>query len=160
MRERADVGSYDDVLAAATRTTSLTDLGGDEHREGFEILLEDLNSPAAGLTGVGNYFQRSQVKSALVARLLTQLRFAEHPQHVDVPVERPIFVLGLPRTGTTALHRLLAWLSPAYPVGGFSYSHGLEAAVEEGSVRDRAGRSIGHMGRTTAGEWSEGESSG
>ena len=38
-----------------------------------------------------------------------------------------------------ALHRLLAWLSPAYPVGGFSYSHGLEAAVEDGSVRDRAG---------------------
>lgn len=38
-----------------------------------------------------------------------------------------------------ALHRLLAWLSPAYPVGAFSYSHGLEAAVEEGSVRDRAG---------------------
>ena len=37
-----------------------------------------------------------------------------------------------------ALHRLLTWLSPAYPVGGFSYSHGLEAAVEEGSVRDRA----------------------
>jgi urease accessory protein len=38
-----------------------------------------------------------------------------------------------------ALHRLLAWLSPAYPVGGFSYSHGLEAAVEEDSVRDRGG---------------------
>ncbi|CAA9281489.1 MAG: Urease accessory protein UreF [uncultured Acetobacteraceae bacterium] len=38
-----------------------------------------------------------------------------------------------------ALYRLLAWLSPAYPVGGFSYSHGLEAAVEAGSVRDRAG---------------------
>jgi len=38
-----------------------------------------------------------------------------------------------------AFHRLLAWLSPAYPVGGFSYSHGLEAAVEGGSVRDRAG---------------------
>jgi urease accessory protein len=38
-----------------------------------------------------------------------------------------------------ALYRLLAWLSPAYPVGGFSYSHGLEAAVEDGSVRNRAG---------------------
>jgi urease accessory protein len=37
-----------------------------------------------------------------------------------------------------ALYRLLAWLSPAYPVGGFAYSHGLEAAVEEGSVRGRA----------------------
>ena len=35
-----------------------------------------------------------------------------------------------------ALLRLLAWLSPAFPVGGFSYSHGLELAVEEGLVRD------------------------
>lgn len=37
-----------------------------------------------------------------------------------------------------ALYRLLAWLSPAYPVGAYTYSHGLEAAVEEGSVRTRA----------------------
>jgi urease accessory protein len=36
------------------------------------------------------------------------------------------------------LYRLLAWLSPAYPVGAFSYSHGVETAVEEGLVRDRA----------------------
>ncbi len=32
------------------------------------------------------------------------------------------------------LYRLMAWLSPAYPVGGYSYSHGLELAVEEGLV--------------------------
>ena len=36
-----------------------------------------------------------------------------------------------------ALYRLLAWLSPAYPVGAYTYSHGLEAAVEEGSVTTR-----------------------
>jgi urease accessory protein len=36
------------------------------------------------------------------------------------------------------LYRLLAWLSPAYPVGAFSYSHGVETAVEEGLVGDRA----------------------
>ena len=36
------------------------------------------------------------------------------------------------------LYRLMAWLSPAYPVGAYSYSHGLELAVEEGLVRDRA----------------------
>lgn len=35
------------------------------------------------------------------------------------------------------LLRLLAWLSPAFPVGGFSYSHGLERAVHDGFVRDR-----------------------
>jgi urease accessory protein len=34
--------------------------------------------------------------------------------------------------------RLLTWLSPAFPVGGFSYSHGLEYAVEAGLVNDRA----------------------
>src|SRR5271168_1025174 len=37
------------------------------------------------------------------------------------------------------LPALLTWLSPSYPVGGFSYSHGLEWAVEAGQVRDRAG---------------------
>lgn len=41
--------------------------------------------------------------------------------------------------GPEALYRLLAWLSPAYPIGAYSYSHGLEMAVEEGLVRDRAG---------------------
>jgi len=34
--------------------------------------------------------------------------------------------------------RLMAWLSPAYPVGGFAYSHGLEWAVETGAVADEA----------------------
>ncbi|HEY4170972.1 MAG TPA: urease accessory UreF family protein [Reyranella sp.] len=37
-----------------------------------------------------------------------------------------------------ALYRLLAWLSPAYPIGGFSYSHGIETAIEEGLVIARA----------------------
>jgi urease accessory protein len=37
-----------------------------------------------------------------------------------------------------ALYRLLAWLSPGFPVGAYSYSHGLEAAVAEGRVADGA----------------------
>jgi urease accessory protein len=44
-----------------------------------------------------------------------------------------------------ALYCLMAWLSPAYPIGGFSYSHGLEQAIEAGIVRDRA----------SLGEWVE-----
>ena len=35
-----------------------------------------------------------------------------------------------------ALLRLMAWLSPAFPVGGFSYSHGLERAAHDGVVAD------------------------
>jgi len=37
-----------------------------------------------------------------------------------------------------ALYRLMSWLSPFYPVGGFSYSHGLDYAVEAGLVNDAA----------------------
>ena len=33
-----------------------------------------------------------------------------------------------------ALYRLMAWLSPSYPVGAFSYSHGIEYLVEDGSI--------------------------
>ncbi len=36
------------------------------------------------------------------------------------------------------LYRLLSWLSPSYPVGAFSYSHGLEQAVETGRVKTAA----------------------
>lgn len=37
----------------------------------------------------------------------------------------------------TALIRLMSWLSPAFPVGAYTYSHGLETAVEDGDIRDR-----------------------
>ena len=40
-------------------------------------------------------------------------------------------------TDGAQLYRLLAWLSPAYPIGAFSYSHGLEYAIEDGLVWDR-----------------------
>ncbi len=40
-------------------------------------------------------------------------------------------------TTDAALYRLLTWLSPAYPVGAYSYSHGVEYAVEAGLVGDR-----------------------
>lgn len=36
-----------------------------------------------------------------------------------------------------ALYRLMAWLSPSYPVGAFSYSHGIEWLVESGAIQDR-----------------------
>jgi urease accessory protein len=44
----------------------------------------------------------------------------------------------MPSAMTDPLYRLLAWLSPAYPIGAFSYSHGIETAVEEGFIKDRA----------------------
>ena len=45
-------------------------------------------------------------------------------------------VMTIDAPDKAALYRLMTWLSPAYPVGAFSYSHGLEYAVEAGWVRD------------------------
>jgi len=66
VRTRPDLGSYDDIVAAAQRTTGLSDFGGTDHEPGLRTLAEDLASPEAGLTPLGNYFQRSEVKGALV----------------------------------------------------------------------------------------------
>lgn len=52
-------------------------------------------------------------------------------------MNRPAEPLGQPSAGAGGLYRLLAWLSPSFPTGAFSYSHGLEAAVEAGTVHDR-----------------------
>jgi len=43
-----------------------------------------------------------------------------------------------PTSSVDGAARLLTWLSPSFPVGAFSYSHGLEQAVESGFVSDRA----------------------
>jgi len=45
---------------------------------------------------------------------------------------------GLHRLQPLSFLRLQSWLSPAFPIGAYSYSHGLEWAVEEGCVHDRA----------------------
>ena len=50
----------------------------------------------------------------------------------------PCMPSGMPEIRPDPLYRLLAWLSPAYPIGAFSYSHGVETAVEEGFIKDRA----------------------
>ena len=105
-RTREALGSFDEIAAAAVRTTGLDDFGGSEHEEGLRLLCEDLVAHGA-LTPEGNYMQRTFVKGALVARLLAEHGFRLHPSYAEVRIERPIFVCGLPRTGTTALHRLL-----------------------------------------------------
>jgi hypothetical protein len=57
------------------------------------------------LTVLGRRVKRAELRGALVARALSEASFAHHADLA--PVVRPLFVTGLPRTGTTALHRLL-----------------------------------------------------
>lgn len=106
MRERKSVGTFEDLHEAAARVTGLDDFGEDDYQEGLRLLLDDFHNEA-GLLPAGNYMHRTFMRGALVARLLSQDGFKKHPSYADVPIDRPIFVTGLPRTGTTALHRLL-----------------------------------------------------
>jgi urease accessory protein len=55
-----------------------------------------------------------------------------------LPVDRTIATLMTTIT-ESGLYKLMTWLSPAYPLGAFGYSHGIEYAVEAGLVRDAAG---------------------
>ncbi|MCU7728026.1 sulfotransferase [Actinoplanes sp. KI2] len=105
---RTDVGTVEDLHASATRLTGLDDFGDDDgYREGLETLLFAYGTEAA-LTPAGSKVSRGLLRAALVSRLLSEAAWQQHPEHAAVPVPRPIFVTGLPRTGTTALHRLLA----------------------------------------------------
>ncbi|HEV7194050.1 MAG TPA: sulfotransferase [Jatrophihabitantaceae bacterium] len=103
---RADIGTVDELHAAATKITGLDDFGGDDYREGMQVLLESYQRDEK-LTPWGNRVARAQLRDALVARSLSELAWKQHPEHAGVAIRQPVFVTGLPRTGTTALHRLL-----------------------------------------------------
>src|SRR5262249_61399248 len=104
-RER--IGSPEDLHASATRITGLADFGAGDYRDGLAMLL-DSYAREAGLTELGTKVHRAFLRGALVARLLSEAGWARHPEHAGGGLERPVFVPGLPRTGTTALPRLLA----------------------------------------------------
>jgi hypothetical protein len=108
MTARTDVGTVDDLHASATKACGLDDFGVDDdnYREALAVLLESFRRDA-DLTEIGSKMNRFFVRNALVARLVSEAAFKQYPKHVDVSVERPIFVTGLPRTGTTVIHRLL-----------------------------------------------------
>ncbi|MFL4979351.1 MAG: hypothetical protein ACJ8FV_12810, partial [Xanthobacteraceae bacterium] len=62
-----------------------------------------------------------------------------HYHHQRSPAQRGVSKDAGPgenQVDKAALYRLMAWLSPSYPVGAFSYSGGLEWAVETGDIAD------------------------
>jgi hypothetical protein len=100
------VGTAGRLHASAAKITGLADFGADDYTDGLAVLLESYDRDA-GLTPLGARLKRAFLRGALVARLLSEAGWRQYPEHAAVPVRRPIFVTGLPRTGTTALHRLL-----------------------------------------------------
>ncbi len=104
--ERDNVGTVEDLHESATKMTGLTGFGPDDYSDGLAVLL-DSYARDADLTPLGRKVARVGLRGALAARLISEAAWAAHPGHAAIEISQPIFVTGLPRSGTTALHRLL-----------------------------------------------------
>ncbi|MGB6582390.1 MAG: sulfotransferase [Streptosporangiaceae bacterium] len=106
-RPAGSVGGVEDLHASASKVTGLTDFGPDDYTDGLAVLLESCARDAR-LTPLGAKMMRAFLRGALTARLFSEAAWQAHPGYAQVRIDRPVFITGLPRTGTTALHRLLA----------------------------------------------------
>jgi len=100
------IPSIEALIEKATSLTGLSDFGADDFSDGLAALHASFEADA-GLTEAGEKAARGMLRGALVARLLSEAGFARYPSYARAEIGRPIFVTGLPRTGTTFLHRLL-----------------------------------------------------
>lgn len=97
------MGRVSDLVDAAKAATGLSDFGGDGFREGLERLVASADTEAR-LNEAG----RSQFDGMCVMLLMKRLEvedwYARHPEIEEQEIIAPTMILGLPRTGSTALH--------------------------------------------------------
>ena len=82
------------------------DFGDEEYQEGLATLLASLDRDA-DLSEAGRQALAGIILTALAGRLLSEKAFRANPGYRDVELAAPIVILGLPRTGTTALQGML-----------------------------------------------------
>jgi len=94
------------VMADAQRKESLTDWGPGDFERPLGVLLADY--PHANLNAIGTHILRSGIVHSLRMRLRAQEWVRRHPEILEEKVAAPIVVVGMMRSGTTLLQRLLA----------------------------------------------------
>jgi len=97
----------DALLTDAATQVGLNDFGDPRFRTSLRVLLAAFRTEA-GLSPTGRFSIYQQVLQLLKNRLLIQDLLTRHPEIHDVRIERPIMIVGLPRTGTTHLHNLIS----------------------------------------------------
>ena len=111
-RVRDQMGPQPSLAAEALREEAVTrtgfdDFGSADFVEGLACLIESLEHEAR-LHTIGRVTAKAQIVDALSVRLELVAHRKAHPEVDSERIERPLFVVGLPRTGTTLLHELLA----------------------------------------------------
>jgi hypothetical protein len=106
--EQSFVEMEDALHAAATQTTGgLTDFGAPDYLPGLRALLASMDADTR-FNDIGRQFGMGNVVGTLAARLYTERGWKQRPDFNGVAIRRPLVITGIPRTGTTALHKLLS----------------------------------------------------
>jgi hypothetical protein len=96
-----------ELLARARRETCLEEFDDPSPVEPLEVLTRALCSEAR-LNAGGRYYWSTRLLGILMTRLRGREWFRRHPEILDEAIGAPVIILGLTRTGTTLLHRLIA----------------------------------------------------
>jgi hypothetical protein len=96
-----------DLLASARKVTGLHDFGDEDFLLPLRLLLEDFRE-RNHFTPMGRITVKTILHQQLCARLCLEQRFKLAPEIAQAPIDRPLIIAGLPRTGTTHLHNLLS----------------------------------------------------
>jgi hypothetical protein len=96
-----------DLLDSAARRAGSDDFGGSGFRAGLSVLLDSV-AREADLSTLGRLSCRETLLRYLENRLRLQEYRTAHPEVGEEVIERPLFIVGLPRTGTTLLFNLLS----------------------------------------------------
>jgi SAM-dependent methyltransferase len=99
--------SADSLIHAAERKTGVEAPRDEAFREPVARLLDSIEADA-DLNTVGRWAVRDETVDLLSKRLRVHDHLARHPEVLDVPIERPLFIVGFPRTGSTFIHNLMA----------------------------------------------------
>ena len=97
----------DDLIAQACRQTGQSDFGETIFLEPLRRLLGAVSAPEADMSLIGRLATRWDVVRFLTNLLRFQAEEVRRPEIAAQKIERPIFIAGLPRSGTTFLHRLM-----------------------------------------------------
>lgn len=95
------------ILKAARRRAKLSDFGDERFRIALQRLLDSFKEDAQ-LHPFGRFLTRNRLIMSAENRLRIQDDLKRHPEILDEPIRQPLFVAGLPRSGTTLLYNLLA----------------------------------------------------
>lgn len=97
----------DDIVETAARKAKSKHFGDEGFLSALPRLVDSVEREAQ-LTWIGRLACRQSLVMALESRFGLYRHRAEHPEVTRVPIERPVFIVGFPRTGTTILFNLLA----------------------------------------------------